>query len=105
MTDPLVRTTDPLPSHDAARHDSFGPSAARVLEALVMVEKDRGATREDIYWRTLHQPLDKSSISRRLTSLRRRGFVEATGERRDGGHGVKVTVWRSTADGRAWLRG
>lgn len=104
MTDPLVRTTDPLPSHDAARHDSFGPSAAKVLAALVRMEKDRGATREDIYWRAT--PLmDRASISRRLTSLRRRGFVEATGERRDGGHGVKVTVWRSTADGRAWLRG
>ncbi len=103
MTDPLARTTDPLPSHDAARHDSFGPSAAMVLEALVMMEKDRGATREDIYRWALK--LDRASISRRLTSLRRRGFVEATGERRDGGHGVKVTVWRSTADGRAWLRG
>lgn len=107
--DRKVRATDPVPSQDAARHDAFGPATVRVLAALVEIERTNphrpGATANEIQARMSFDgfPPDRSSTSRRLTSLARKGFVAADGERRDGGRGVMVTVFVATAEGRAWL--
>lgn len=108
----FARKSDPGPSKDAAsKGDSFGPLCVRVLTALVEVERTNrhwvGATAHDIQMLMEYQSTpapDRNSISRRLTSLLRRGFVRDTGERRDGGRGISVTVYAATAAGREWLR-
>ena len=107
----FARRNDPGPPKDAAaKGDSFGPLCVRVLTALVEVEASNrhwvGATARDIQMLMEYQSTpapDRNSISRRLTSLLRRGFVRDTGERRDGGRGVDVTVYAATAEGRVWV--
>lgn len=110
----FARRSDPGPSKVAAEvvGDSFGPLTARVLATLVEIERTNahrpGGTAAEIQMRMAHDALrvpDRNSISRRLTSLLRKGFVRDTGARRDGGRGVEVTVYAATVDGRRWLDG
>jgi hypothetical protein len=107
-----ARRSDPGPSKVAADAvgDSFGPLTARVLATLVEIERTNpsrvGGTAAEIQMRMSYDALrvpDRNSISRRLTSLLRKGFVRDTGVRRDGGRGVEVTVYAATQEGRAWL--
>lgn len=102
------RRSDPGPSK--ARGDNYGPLTVRVLATLIEVERTNpsrvGATTNEIQMRMAYDaPMvpDRNSISRRLTSLLRKGFVRDTGERRDGGRGVEVTVYAATGEGRQWL--
>jgi hypothetical protein len=105
------RRSDPQPSKVAAeKGDSFGPVCRRVLATLIEVERTTpsrgGATASEIQLRMSFDaeiPPDRNSISRRLTSLLRKGYVRDTGERRDGGRGVEVTVYAATPEGRTWL--
>lgn len=107
----FARATDPSPSRAAAdKGDSFGPATERVLRALVNVEAHNrhrvGATAAEVLMRMAYDAdlaPDRNGVSRRLTSLMRRGYVRDTGERRDGGRGVEVTVYAATPEGRAWL--
>lgn len=108
----FARRSDPGPSKVAADMvgDSFGPLTARVLATLVEIERTNrsrpGGTAGEIRMRMAYDALqvpDRNSISRRLTSLLRKGFVRDTGERRDDGRGVEVTVYAATQEGRAWL--
>jgi hypothetical protein len=108
----FARRSDPDPSKVAGKvaGDSFGPLTARVLATLLEVERTNahrpGGTVAEIQMLMAYDGLrvpDRNSISRRLTSLLRKGFVRDTGERRDGGRGVDVTVYAATQEGRAWL--
>lgn len=109
----FARRSDPGPSKVAAEvGDSFGPLTVRVLERLIECERTNphrvGATTNEIQMRMSYdaeRTPDRNSISRRLTSLLRKGYVRDTGERRDGGHGVEITVYAATTEGREWLRG
>ena len=110
VTDPQARLFDPDTSKAAARGEHLGDAAMRVLRALVAleigswIEGGRGFTANEIRdW--LDGQQDRGSVARRLTSLRRHGLVLDSGERRDGGRGVQVIVWKSTRAGRAWLKG
>lgn len=105
----FARRSDPGPSK-ARRVDSYGPLTIRVLTTLIEVERTNpsrvGATTNEIQMRMAYDALrtpDRNSISRRLTSLLRKGYVRDTGERRDGGRGVDVTVYAATREGREWL--
>lgn len=108
--DAKARAADPQPSLDAARHDTFGPAAVRVLTTLIEIERSNphrvGGTASEIQMRMAYDneiAPDRNSISRRLTSLHRKGYVAEVDERRDGGRGVKVLVFVATPEGRAWL--
>lgn len=106
----FARRNDPDTSKVAALGDNYGPATVRVLQTLVECERTcpsrRGATAAEIQlamdYGSVPAP-DRGSVSRRLTSLMRRGLVRDTGERRDGGRGVEVTVYAATREGRAWL--
>lgn len=108
-----ARRSDPEPSKVAAAvvGDSFGPLTARVLSTLLEVERTNahrtGGTAAEIQMLMAYDGLrvpERNSINRRLTSLLRKGFVRDTGEQRDGGRGVDITVYAATAEGRSWLR-
>lgn len=108
----FARKSDPRPSKVAAeKGDSYGPLTVRVLSTLIEVERTCphrvGANTAEIQMRMAYDGLptpDRNSISRRLTSLLRKGYVRDTGEMRDGGHGVDTTVYAATAEGRGWLK-
>lgn len=110
--DRLARRSDPGPSKvAAAKGDNYGPLTIRVLSTLVEVERTNahrpGATTAEIQMRMAYDAMpcpDRNSISRRLTSLLRKGLVRDTGVRRDGGRGVPTTVYSATAEGREWLQ-
>lgn len=107
----FARLSDPGPSKDAADlGDSFGPLTEWVLRTLIDVEAHNpgrtGGTSNELQMRMAYdgkRTPDRNSISRRLTSLLRKGYVRDTGERRDGGWGVGVTVYAVTDAGREWL--
>lgn len=95
LWDALHRMTDPQPAKEAAslpRHELL----TRVLEVLVR----HGAQSAAEIHRHLADPaVEKNSVSRRLTTLERKGYAQRMGTKR-GACGVDVTVWAATADGR-----
>lgn len=101
IDDVLARRSDPDTSKAAARGDNYGPATVRVLEALVELGD---ATAGEIQSHLGPTAPDRNCISRRVTSLLRRGLARDTGERRDGGRGVEVAVYAATREGREWLR-
>lgn len=110
IADHASRLSDPQSSHDGAalQGEALGASAMYVLRTLIEIERTNpsriGATAAEIRLRQAYDSgpsMEKNVIGRRLTSLVRHGLVIVDGERRDGGCGVDVQVYRATAEGRA----
>lgn len=99
---------DTAKSAGEAAQDWEGEEGRRVLEALMECERTtgHGQTAHEL---TMHLAYfghaQQNCVSRRLTTLKRHGYVRDTGERRMGGHGRPIAVYASTREGHAWLEG
>lgn len=103
----FARTSDPSSSKDAAAlGDSFGDLTMACLAALAELGEGTRAEVQAVLARDRGwaQVPERGSISRRFTSLMRRGWVRDTGERRDGGRGAPCMVYAATVEGREALR-
>lgn len=105
------RKGDPDTSKQAgdAAKEWTGDLARAVLLCIVELEQhaDHGATANDIVMRLAYtgEAPQQNSVSRRLTSLQRHGYVADGGERKPSTrrHGHPLIVWSSTPKGRDWL--
>lgn len=87
-----------------------GVMGRQVLACLVELEQrgGAGATAHELCIRLAYEPggaPPQNSVSRRLTTLERKGWIVDTGALRMGGRGVAITVYASTAEGRGQLEG
>ena len=99
-THPPVRNSDPAASHAGAA--AINPHMGRLQRDAMIVFLDageRGATNEDLY--AAYPGLQEHSIRPRVNELKRMGFIERLG-RRMGSHGVAITVWRISENGKRW---
>jgi DNA-binding transcriptional ArsR family regulator len=78
INDPLVRSTDPATSHEAAARIKVneGTCLERVLQAIQYAPN--GATCDNA---CIFTGLRWNNVSRRLTTLRRAGLIYADGKR------------------------
>jgi len=95
--DAWARNDDPEPSHVAAAAVNAKALEGKVIGSL---EHDPALTTEEITRRLGHPHRD--SISPRMRSLERKGFVERVGKRRNES-GLLATAWGLTALGRTKL--
>jgi len=95
--DAWARADDPEPSHVAAAAVNAKALEGRVIGSLELAP---ALTTEEITRRLGHPHRD--SISPRMRSLERKGFVERVGKRRNES-GLLATAWGLTALGRTKL--
>lgn len=91
-----------------AAKETEGEVGRKALEVLVAME-DHGADGGTVHEVAMRWAYDEvvpaeNSISRRFTTLYRKGHVLDSGDRRMGGRGKPQIVWTSTAAGRDWLK-
>lgn len=96
FTEPRARSTDPETSHEAARKVDAAGQRGRIMEllraplmALTADEVDDILGRADGRWL-------RTTAGRRLSELKRRGLVEACGERRTRSNRM-ATVYRAVS--------
>lgn len=93
---PRARRNDPEPSHAGA--DATDLAARRILMddiyGRLLLHPSTDAELRDWYFSiNPDSPLDRDSVRKRRSDLAALGKVQATPLRRDGGSGIKVTVW------------
>lgn len=108
-----ARRSDPDTSQaaaKAAREGEGGPLGRAILQVLTETERltGHGATAADIQMSLayLGEAPQQNSVSRRLTTMKDRGYVRDTDERRPSTrrHGHPLIVWASTPEGREWMQ-
>lgn len=91
--DPLVRTTDPETSKAAAKSVDVNPREREVIDALRLLTVASSAFEIAECMANYGLSRDKNCVSRRLTSLTRKGLVDARGVK-PGPYGRTVTAYR-----------
>lgn len=98
--DPMARATDPEPVKASARAVDVNAREAEVVEALrlLVVASDTADIQRVLAERNMQR--EKNCISRRLTSLERKGMARRAGAKQLD-RGVVRTLWALTEKGRA----
>lgn len=99
------RRNDPRTSKDAAKSMSADVLNQQQRVVLAAVGDDATAYEIVVALAARGRMIQQNVVARRLTDLRKRGFVVATGGTRPGSSARELTVYEVTPSGRSWLEG
>lgn len=95
--DPMVRAADPATSREAAETVNTNAREREILDALRLLVVASSAYEIQQCLNNHGLPRDKNCVSRRLTSLVRKGLVDNRGTK-PGPYGRDVTAYRLAVD-------